>query len=90
MHPDNRESRKDVDNRRHQMTAYSSDPAYAAPAAPATTMLQRLLSARQAGRLREENARAYRNLLSADDHTLSDLGVTRLDVLKLLKDLDTA
>jgi uncharacterized protein YjiS (DUF1127 family) len=72
------------------MTAYTSNPDYAAPVARPGSLLQRLFSERKARRLREETARTYRMLLCADDHTLSDLGVTRLDVLKLLEDLDAA
>lgn len=70
------------------MTAYSTNPASAAPLAQGSTILQRISAAIHASRVREETARTYSKLLCADDHTLADLGVTRLEVLQLLEDLN--
>jgi uncharacterized protein YjiS (DUF1127 family) len=68
------------------MTAYSITPA-ATPTIPTGSLLQRVAAAIHTSRVREETARTYRKLLVADDHTLSDLGVTRQEVLRLIEDL---
>jgi uncharacterized protein YjiS (DUF1127 family) len=70
------------------MTAYATNPAHAAPIARPWGLLQLLRAALRARRQRKDIARSYAMLLGADDYRLSDLGVTRHDVLRMIADID--
>jgi hypothetical protein len=55
--------------------------------APGALFLNRLFSGFGAKKNRDKLAVTYQNLLSADDHILRDIGMTRLDVMRLREDL---
>ena len=55
--------------------------------ASAVLSLNRLLGGFSARKNRDRLAVTYQNLLCADDHILLDIGMTRLDVLRLREDL---
>ncbi len=55
--------------------------------APAGLFLDRIFGGFSTKRNRDKLALTYQNLLCADDHMLRDIGMTRLDVLRLREDL---
>ena len=55
--------------------------------APGALFLNRLFGGFGAKNKREKLAATYQNLLCADDHILRDIGMTRLDVMRLREDL---
>ena len=54
---------------------------------PGALFLNRLFGSLSAKQNRDKLAVSYQNLLCADDHILRDIGMTRLDVLRLREDL---
>jgi hypothetical protein len=54
---------------------------------PAGLFLDRIFGGFGTKRNRDKLALTYQNLLCADDHMLRDIGMTRLDVLRLREDL---
>ena len=54
---------------------------------PGVLFLSRLFGGFGAKNKREKLAATYQNLLCADDHILRDIGMTRLDVMRLREDL---
>lgn len=71
------------------MTAYPTPSQTESFLAAPFSALRRIMEGLRAKRVREETAHTYSRLLEADDHILSDLGVTRLEVLHLLQELQT-
>ncbi len=55
---------------------------------PATAIFRRITAVFHSSHLRDEGTRTYRELLCAEDHVLLDLGVTRLEVLQLLEEIN--
>ncbi len=55
--------------------------------APGALFLNRLFSGISTRKNRDKLAVTYQNLLCADDHILRDIGMTRLDVMRLREDL---
>jgi uncharacterized protein YjiS (DUF1127 family) len=72
------------------MTTYPEAPvpAHSLTWQPATSIFRRITAALKSSRLRDESARTYRELLCAEEHVLLDLGVTRLEVLRLLEEIN--
>lgn len=71
------------------MTAYPTPSQTESFLAAPFSALRRIRDGLQVKRAREETAQTYRRLLEADDHILTDLGVTRIEVWQLLQDLQT-
>ncbi len=55
--------------------------------APGALFLNRLFGGFGTKKNRDKLAVTYQNLLNADDHILRDIGMTRMDVLRLREDL---
>ncbi len=66
---------------------FAAIEALTTPRAPGTLFLNRLFAGFSAKSKREKLATTYQNLLCADDHMLRDIGMTRLDVMRLREDL---
>ena len=55
--------------------------------APGALFLGRIFGRMNDSKSRDKLAATYQNLLCADEHILRDIGMTRLDVLRLREDL---
>ena len=66
---------------------FAAIEALTTPRAPSALFLNRLFGGLSSKKTRNTLAATYENLLGADDHILRDIGMTRLDVLRLREDL---
>jgi len=66
---------------------FAAIEALTTPRAPGALFLNRLFGGLSSRKTRDRLAATYENLLGADDHILRDIGMTRLDVLRLREDL---
>jgi hypothetical protein len=66
---------------------FAAIEALTATRAPGALFLNRLFGGLSSKKNRDKLAVTYENLLCADDHILRDIGMTRLDVLRLREDL---
>jgi hypothetical protein len=66
---------------------FTAIEALVATRASAVLSLNRLFGGFSARKNRDTLAATYQNLLCADDHILRDIGMTRLDVMRLREDL---